>query len=279
MGVDGPPCGPHSRRLNPWHQSLTRSYAAPPLASRPSPQPRPSRDDTKKAARPSIYDPKGRTPGSRSGSPPPLFRATPAGVLVMFGGDWWRWTPSPGQESDDSSLPPHQALVILPSRRPWRRGTRRGSRSSPDVCWGGRASRRVRSGRQPSRPPDDQPPYSSHPGGWDRTRDRPANAELHDDLPSQARCAGESVTSESPRAQTGRRGGAGPAGGLLGGKDPAGRFCGARRDSSPDGSFSWAAGRSQLFTFAVDAPHQIVQDVARRHRCQRILPSSQAVRK
>src|SRR5262245_53598102 len=32
------------------------------------------------------------------------------------------------------------------------------------------------------------------------------------------------MAAHLPGAQTGRRGGAGPAGGLLGGKDPAGRF-------------------------------------------------------
>jgi hypothetical protein len=63
-----------------------------------------------------------------------------------------RWTPLSRPKSDDSSLPSHQSLVILLSGRPWRRGTRRGRKLSPDVRSGGRASRRARSAQKPSRP-------------------------------------------------------------------------------------------------------------------------------
>ena len=43
-------------------------------------------------------------------------------------------------------------------------------------------------------------------------------------LISSSESACVTMSEHLPGAQTGRRGGAGPAGGLLGGKDPAGRF-------------------------------------------------------
>jgi hypothetical protein len=55
-----------------------------------------------------------------------------------------RWTPLSRPKSDESSLLSHQIHVILPSRRPWRRGSRRGKEVEPRS-------------------------YSSHQGGWDRT--------------------------------------------------------------------------------------------------------------
>src|SRR5262249_43673188 len=54
------------------------------------------------------------------------------------------------------------------------------------------------SGRPRPGRPDNQTPSSSHQGGWDRTRGRPANAERQDVLPSPARCEGKREP-QSPR--------------------------------------------------------------------------------
>src|SRR5262249_20883352 len=80
---------------------------------------------------------------------------------------------------------------------------------------------KVRSRRPPPRPPDNRPPESSHQGGWDRTRGRPAHAELQDDLPS-----GRGVRAKRdpglPRRADRAPGGCRAGGGWVGGRAPAG---------------------------------------------------------
>src|SRR5262249_30851777 len=107
-------------------------------------------------------------PEMRTRSPQNVLRSFRFAAVVsiirsrMCRGQALRWTHLSRQNSDDSPLLSHQGFVIPPSRRPWRRGSTGGSRVSPALRCGGRASQKIRPRRPPPWPPDNPPRDSSH---------------------------------------------------------------------------------------------------------------------